>query len=88
MTKTILKYPLTTWNPQEVSMPAGAEVLCLQMQQDVPTLWALCDPAASSETRVFERHGTGWQIDDADKLKYVGTAQDGPFVWHIFERVA
>ncbi len=69
-----------------VPMRRGARVLCVQIQNDTPFLWALVDPDADVQMRRFEIVGTGHLLpDDFDPDRYVGTVQVGPLVWHIFE---
>lgn len=96
MTKVIWKFPLTTLD--KIEMPAGAEVLSVQMQHGQACLWAVVDPAAQRETRRFCIHGTGSGFDH-DHGRFVGTFQmDGghrvsrngnhardSLVWHLLE---
>lgn len=87
--RAIWKYPLIEGRKQGrkhvIAMPRGAHILSLQRQGMSPTLWALVDPDAEKVERVFEIVGTGWTVD-VSHLAYVGTWQDGGFVWHLFER--
>ena len=70
-----------------IEMPKGAEILTVKMQSSFDTcLWALVDSEKETEKREFEIIGTGQEFD-SDNRKYVGTWQDGPFVWHLFEVV-
>jgi len=74
----------------EVEMPRGARLLDVQAQKDVPCIWALVDPAAEREKRVFWVAGTGHALPrDSGALAYCGTFQlrDGEFVFHLFEEV-
>jgi hypothetical protein len=41
--KTIHKYPLHIADRQTVAMPRGARILTVQMQHEVPCLWAQFD---------------------------------------------
>lgn len=68
-----------------ISMPAGAEVLCVQMQGDAPQIWALVDPGAPKEDRKFHWRGTGHPTGELGR--YVGTVQlmSGSLVFHLFE---
>lgn len=86
MSPTIWKYGLNI-GKTTVPMRRGAIVLCVQMQNDTPMLWALVDPdpTLSIQMRRFEIVGTGHPCDDLDPDRYVGTVQIGPLVWHIFE---
>jgi hypothetical protein len=85
---TIWKYQLVTTDIQTVTMPEGADVLCVQTQDDVPCLWVLVDPKRPSVTRRFRTHGTGHPVD-ASVGRYVGTYQllGGNLVFHVFEEL-
>ena len=84
--KVIYKYTLEVTDEQEVKMPAGAQILCVQVQHGRPTLWALVDPEKKLEDRRFFVHGTGNPIHSDAKVKcYIGTVQINGFVWHVFE---
>jgi hypothetical protein len=65
-------------------MPRGAPVLTAQLQREVLTIWALCDFDAPKEDRTFVVYGTGETIQEPPG-DYIGTVQDGSFVWHVFE---
>ena len=90
----IYKYPLSLIDQEtraavEVAMPVGAKVLYFGFQ-DRATLWALVDETALTEVRTFEVYPTGGEVPDdgvSYSRRYVGTAFQGPFVWHCFERV-
>lgn len=88
MSKTIWKYPIATTDLQVVQMPAGAEVLCVQVQRGEPCLWALVDPSAEPEFRSVEVYGTGHtvRIDTGVERRYVGTYQlyGGDLIFHVF----
>lgn len=82
---TIWKYSLPIQGEDHVlGMPRDAEVLCLQMQADVPALWVRVDPAAPAQWRRFRWLGTGH--DATGTGRYVGTVQDPDvLVFHLFE---
>lgn len=86
---TIWKFPLkiSGGGLQVVAMPEGAEIISLQMQGDVPTLWAWVNPKSPMNTRAFVMYGTGWGIGDHPG-KYIGTVQHEGFVWHYFEVIS
>ena len=81
--KTIYKYQLTS-QVCTLTLPTGAEILTVKLQNEKPTLWAVVNPNTSE---VEERHiciiGTGWQVED--NMEYITTYLDGYFVWHVFE---
>jgi hypothetical protein len=76
-------------------MPRFAKILCVQMQNDTPCIWAMVDPKQETEMRHFEIFGTGHSIPIVPETMpeiparvYVGTYQEagGALVWHLFER--
>jgi hypothetical protein len=87
--KQIWKWALT---PNcAISMPIGAEVLCVQTQNNLPCLWALVSPDPGElgyEHRHFRTYGTGHYMPD-NPGKYIGTFQlnNGVLVFHVFEGV-
>ena len=81
---TIWKFPLELTNKQEVQMPVGANVISVDNQHGQICMWALVNDEAEKETRTFEVVGTGHYMRDIDR-DFVGTVQQGPFVWHVFE---
>ena len=82
--RTIWKYRLPLDDLVRISMPVGAQSLCVQMQGDVLTLWAMVDEDAPTEIRRFVVAGTGHPLP-AVLGHYLGTVQPGVFVWHVFE---
>ena len=78
--KQIWKYKLSE---SAIEMPIDAEILSVQLQNDVPHIWAMVSPQNELEKRKFAIVGTGQSFDDTN-MKYIGTYQDGPFVWHLF----
>jgi hypothetical protein len=68
-----------------VQMPLDAEVMCFDFQDDMPCIWAIVDPDVLLVPRIFEIFGTGHQIPGITEGCYVGTSQQRPFVWHLFE---
>ena len=83
--RVIWKFPWPIMGSASATMwmPARARVLDFQIQRHAPTLWALCDPEAPKVARSFRIYGTGQPLEDHGT--YIGTAQDGDFVWHAFE---
>lgn len=90
MEKAIYKYPLIVADTQTVTLPQGAEILSVQVQNSNPMLWALVntDPFVKTENRVIKTYGTGEPIYESDTyLKYISTYQlsNGSLVFHVFE---
>lgn len=88
MKKTIWKYQLRPVTRQVVDMPEGAQILTMQLQHDVPTLWAEVDPEALLVERDFEIVGTGNGVPP-EPHAYLGTWQNRiGLVFHVFEVMA
>lgn len=87
----IYKYPLTkyplTIGTTEVELPRGAKILTVDMQGDDLCLWAVVDPMAKTDVRLFRVFGTGHTIETLQMYDYVGTAlaMEGALVCHVFE---
>jgi hypothetical protein len=85
--QTIYKFPLKVDDLVTVSMPKGAKILSLQVQNDIPCLWALVDEDMEwRENRVFRIFGTG-HVFAASPGTFLGTVQlmEGALVFHVFE---
>lgn len=86
--RTIHKFSLPGVSGEfELVMPRNADILCVQMQRNFLTLWAIVD---DEQCEVDARHvtvvGTGWELPaDIGRSEYTGTCQeDAGFVWHVF----
>jgi hypothetical protein len=85
MIKQIWKYKVEN----VIEMPKEAEILSVQIQNGQmfnTCIWVKVNPENELEKRQFEVIGTGHSFEDSNK-EYIGTYQDGPFVWHLFENV-
>ena len=84
--KSIWKYELKVLPEQSIEMPFGSRILTVQVQYDVPCLWALVDPLLRLVTKSICIRGTGHEHNDLGK--YIGTfqQQNGSLVWHVFEK--
>lgn len=67
-----------------VELPKGAEIISAQEQHGKIQIWAIVDPSAETEKRLFALYGTGHEMDDRSQ-KFIATIQRGEFVWHLFE---
>jgi hypothetical protein len=84
--KTIWKFTLAVTDAKiGFDMPGDAEPLRFGMQNGVPCLWALVNLKNPTTKRYFRVYGTGHQI--MPDSKYVGTCDDPPYVWHLFEQL-
>lgn len=86
MSRTIYKYPVTPDENAEVYIdaPGTCKPLAVQMQDGVPCLWAEVDPDSPIYLHRFDVVGTGWHVPDGSV--YVGSWQDGSYVWHLYDR--
>ena len=83
MEKEIWKYKVENI----IEMPKEAEILSVQIQNGQmfnACIWVKVNPKNELEKRQFVVIGTGHSFDDTN-YEYIGTYQDGPFVWHCFE---
>lgn len=90
MPKQVWKFILDHTGIQVTSMPVGAEILSVQVQNGNACIWALVDPLAKQNFRTFHTYGTGHPIKNEDfGLKYIGTYQlnNGDLVFHLFEEI-
>ena len=87
-TTTIWKAPLPNTGTNIVTMPWPFRILAVQAQHGQRQLWAEVEADNPVKvSRAIEVYGTGWDIPSHPEPKrFIGTAQDGPFVWHVFER--
>ncbi len=86
MNQVIYKFPLLPSSNGVIEMPMNAVVLTVQMQGNVPTLWASCHPTAPKEMRSFFIVGTGHIFEPSHNARYIGTVQmNNGLVWHIYE---
>lgn len=84
----VWKYRLRIVGGNTIEMPRDATTLTVAMQDGHLTAWALVDPRAEREGRKFIVTGTGIPIELSNGTQYIGTVQDGVFVWHVFEERA
>ena len=86
--RLIYKYQLRGAGSGPIQMPKGAEVLCAREQQNMPCVWAVVDPHAETEQRLFLAAETG-KISIPEDSRYLGTCllDGGAYVLHIFEPI-
>lgn len=75
----------------KIDLPKGAEILTVQAQRGTPVMWALVDPDAETETRLFGTFGTGHPLGNGAGVvtKYIATYQleSMGLVFHVFEYI-
>ena len=94
MSKTIWKFQLLVIGIQSIEMPENAEILCIQIQNEDPYIWALVEPENATIKRTFETYGTAQPIKEIShrKRNFIGTYQietnqieTNQLVFHCFE---
>lgn len=84
MTTQIWKYELRGRGVSTRTMPIGARIVSLEIQNDIPCIWAIVEPGNPLQTREFCIVGTGWDIQ-IPNYTYVGMYQTRSFDWHVLE---
>lgn len=87
--KRIYKFPLQIADTSIVKMHRDAEILSLQVQNEIPCIWAIVNPENPLEDYIFDIFGTGQGAElKAGKHRFVGTLQlnSGTCVVHVFYR--
>jgi hypothetical protein len=85
MSMTIWKYPFEITGPFELMLPTEAKILSVDVQGEQPCMWALVEAENILEERRFVIVGTGHPAPTPTASEYIGTFQQPPFVWHLFE---
>jgi len=83
--RRIWKYEIGEEDSLGIEMPKDAKILSFQYQENTPCIWALVDHHAEKTLRRFQIVGTGEPYEWYTGHNYIQTAQQGPFVWHLFE---
>lgn len=78
--KSIWKFPIGLATTHE--MPVDSKFLTLQVQNGEPVMWFEVDHTLPKMPRKFKIIGTGHKFEDGT---YLGTFQNEPFVWHVYE---
>ena len=80
----IYKYDIPLFYEFFINLPEKSTILDFQVQNNAPYIWVLVDHDAPLIKVRLSIIGTFDEINDDDILAYVGTAQQPPFVWHLF----
>lgn len=85
--KAIWKFAFPVQDDIEIEMPAFAEILHVDVQHDVPAIWAVVNPDHVMEKRTFHLYGTGHPMHMDVREEHVGTflMYHGSLVFHLFE---
>lgn len=79
----IWKTALKITGTQEINIPKNSSLLTVQVQNDTPTLWFVCNPEEALHPIKIYCHGTGYECPVEDK-NYLGTIQFAHLVFHYF----
>jgi len=84
--RAIYRYDLPLDDVVTVAMPFGARVLAVQVQGELPRIWADVQPSNTEEGYRFCVRGTGHPMK-GNEGRYIGTFQmhGGALVFHVFE---
>lgn len=80
--KTIWKFEMPT-PIGTIYMPLGAQIIRIARKGFAIYLWAIVESDSPTERRLFAAIGNGHPIPIDGK--YLGTWDDGTYVWHLFE---
>ena len=90
MKYAIWKFEAPIDNRIEIEIPEPGTILSVQVQRDIPCIWALCDTEAGAKKRKFYWVGTGhtYSATFFANKKYIATVQFPGLVFHLFEEAA
>lgn len=82
----VYKYLLLISDNRTIHMPVDAKILCVQVQQGIPCIWALVNPEQDTRPFEFISVGTGNPTTLNGNEKHIGTYQleEGSLVFHVF----
>jgi hypothetical protein len=81
--KSIFKYPLALMTTQRLMLPRDATIRDVQIQDGTICLWVEVIPKNPPVSCSIKIVGTGnAEVEPTDS--YIGTVQQGPFVWHVY----
>ena len=95
--KTIWKYEVREYQWHQISMPVGAKVISVHIQNDKVCIWAEVDTEAKGKEGIWiEIIGTGDEVPDVSdsacvkakwhEREFIGTVLNSAFVWHVYQR--
>lgn len=86
--KTIYKYKLENTDLQTIEMPKFAKILCVQIQNGEPHIWAEVESTNPITKKSIAIIGTG-HPRPFNPMTYIGSYQlyDGQLVFHVYELI-
>jgi hypothetical protein len=83
--RTVYKYELPTDPRFQIELPKGSSFLHVATQNGKPCMWIEVETNNALSPETFEIIGTGHEITEPE-LGWLGTWQDGPYVWHLYHQ--
>lgn len=84
MSRAIWKYEFEVTDiVQAYDIPQGYSIVHVEAQGRHVCMWVDVNVEREKTERTFQIFGTGHPVPD--DAAYIGTAQIGSFVWHLFE---
>jgi hypothetical protein len=85
---TVYKYTFDITDTQKLRIHADCEFLRVDVQHDIPCLWAMVNtnkPIIDYDILIV---GTGHEVKSWETLKHIGSFQHKDrFVWHVFHEL-
>ena len=82
---TVFKTTLEIADEQKVELQKGSLIVKVGVQEDIVTLWYICDPEAELVKETFYVIATGQQVPDTFPGQYIDSVQkSNGNVWHVF----
>lgn len=82
--RTIRKYPLVAPGACTIRAPAAAELLSVQVQDEVPVLWVLVDTEIGVRDYGLYVATTGEDLSGVPLFRHLGTFQKEELAFHVF----
>lgn len=81
----IYKWSVCPDKSMTLEMPITTKILpAVFMQGTNLCFWGIVNETGKMENRTFFIAGTGGEFNGTDK-EYIGSVQDGLYIWHLFE---
>ena len=92
--RCIRKYPIGQTDFSH-HFPVGAQILAVELQHGVPTMWVELDALGSEAAEAGESLKTiEWDFTVVatgspvpDNARHIATYQQPPYVWHLYQRI-
>jgi hypothetical protein len=81
----VLKYPFEVKLEESfnIILPEGFKVRLVEMQSNIPCIWAEVNKENREVEVIFQIFGTGQPIPDV--FQFVHSFQEPPYVWHLYQ---